>query len=406
MKGEPKAVMSGQAVVGPDGTLALGPYGCVRVAGLTLDQAQAVIEKQLSPHIANPRVSLHTLTSESSVTVHWRPAKGSGDRCVAQQDSPITIARASYQLPAPASETNKTLPDTTGPFFPPHGGAVESVPDTSHLPPTSPPPHLSNHPHFPGHPPAASPPPVPREGEMAALPPYVVGPPDILLVESTKGLKDVQPVKGPHLIRPDGTINVGIYGSVFVAGMTLDQVREAVSSLILARLDIKEIEEQIKGTKKTPLQYVMENTFVDVLAYNSKVYYVITDGGGYGEQVFPFPVTGNDTVLDAVGKIYGLPPVASKKHIWVARRTLDDDSHPKILPVDWCGITQRGFTATNYQLLPGDRVYVKSDWLRELDARLAKVLAPIERVFGAILLGSETVQSLRGRTGGGGGGTP
>ena len=29
-----------------------------------------------------------------------------------------------------------------------------------------------------------------------------------------------------------------------------------------------------------------------------------------------------------------------------------------MLPVDWCGIVQRGNTSTNYQLMPGDRVYV------------------------------------------------
>ena len=40
---------------------------------------------------------------------------------------------------------------------------------------------------------------------------------------------------------------------------------------------------------------------VDVIAYNSKNYYVITDGAGYGEQVYPFPVMGSETVLDAIG---------------------------------------------------------------------------------------------------------
>jgi hypothetical protein len=30
----------------------------------------------------------------------------------------------------------------------------------------------------------------------------------------------------------------------------------------------------------------------------------------------------------------------------------------QILPVDWNGITRAGNTRTNYQLLPGDRLYV------------------------------------------------
>ena len=31
------------------------------------------------------------------------------------------------------------------------------------------------------------------------------------------------------------------------------------------------------------------------------------------------PVTGSETVLDAISKVQGLPPVASQKRIWVAR---------------------------------------------------------------------------------------
>src|SRR5262249_49489986 len=53
--------------------------------------------------------------------------------------------------------------------------------------------------------------PVPRELRKVTLPPYVIEAPDILLVEAP-ALKD-QPVRGQHLVRPDGTINVGIYGS-------------------------------------------------------------------------------------------------------------------------------------------------------------------------------------------------
>src|SRR5262249_50111060 len=136
---------------------------------------------------------------------------------------------------------------------------------------------------------------------------------------------------------------------------------------------------------------------VDVLAYNSKVYYVITDGGGFGEQVYRLPGTGNETVLDALAQINGLPAVASKKHIWVARPCTAAPCGQMILPVDWKGITQGGVPQTNYQLFPGDRVYVKADALITIDSQLSKVLAPIERLFGVTLLGSETVNSIRGR---------
>jgi polysaccharide export outer membrane protein len=221
-----------------------------------------------------------------------------------------------------------------------------------------------------------------------ALPPYIIEAPDILLVETVVAPEKKQPVRGQHLVRPDGTINLGVYGSVRVAGLTLEQAKEAIANAIRPSL-LPDVAKEFKAS----------DVNVDVLAYNSKVYYIITDGGGYGEQVYRAPFTGNETVLDALALINGLPAVASKRHIWVARR-VPDGGHGgsgNILPVDWCSITQGGSAATNYQLLPGDRIYVRAEGLIHLDSKLAKILAPIERGLGITLLGSETVNSIKGR---------
>jgi polysaccharide export outer membrane protein len=226
---------------------------------------------------------------------------------------------------------------------------------------------------------------APREFAKQPLPPYVVEPPDILLVSLLPTLALTgAPVEGNHLVRPDGTIGIGVYGSVYVAGLTLDEVRDAVANQLHVRLD------------KTSVEDIKKGLVVDVSAYNSKVYYVITDGGGYGEQVYPIPVTGNETVLDAIGKINGLPAVSSMKRIWIARAT-PGCSHPDILPVDWCGITKRGYAATNYQVFPNDRIYVDSDKLIRTDSWLAKRLNPIDRIFGTVLLSSSTVNSIKNR---------
>jgi polysaccharide export outer membrane protein len=224
---------------------------------------------------------------------------------------------------------------------------------------------------------------APREFAKQPLPPYVVEPPDILLVTAgaTAALEN-RPVEGPHLVRPDGTIGLGVYGSVYVAGLTLEEARDAVA----AQLQLSSPKLKIEDIKKVVV--------VDVLAYNSKVYYVVTDGGGYGEQVYSFPITGNETVLDAISKINGLPAVASKKHIWIARAT-PGCTHPDILPVDWCGVVQNGFGGTNYQVFPNDRVYVASDKRIQVDSWLAKFLNPVDRVLGTVLLGSSTVNSIK-----------
>jgi protein involved in polysaccharide export with SLBB domain len=185
----------------------------------------------------------------------------------------------------------------------------------------------------------------------------------------------VQQIRGEHLVRPDGTIGLGSYGGVNVTGLTIPEAKAAIESYL----------GQFLLNPKISL---------DVAAFNSKVYYLITDGAGNGEQVIRFPVTGGETVLDALGQINGLSPVSSKK-IWVVRPSSADPNGGQVLPVDWAAITQRGATATNYQILPGDRIYVKAQSLITLDNYLAKFYAPIERTFGIILLGTSTVNSLK-----------
>lgn len=188
--------------------------------------------------------------------------------------------------------------------------------------------------------------------------------------------RGVQQVRGEHLVRPDGTISLGSYGCVYVTGLTIQQAKLAIERHLS--------------------QYLLDpEVSVDVFAYNSKAYYVIADGGGFGQQVYRFPITGNETVLDAIGRIGGLPVVSSKKHIWVARPSPANHCCDQVLPVDWNALTQGGSTGTNYQLFPGDRIYVKADPLIHLDNAIAKVVSPIERLFGVTLLGSATVNSFR-----------
>lgn len=193
-----------------------------------------------------------------------------------------------------------------------------------------------------------------------------------------------QQIAGEHLVRPDGTVSLGVYGSVQVAGMTLNEVKAIV-------------EEQLKRFIHEP------EVRVDVLAYNSKAFYVITDGGGFGERVVKLPCTGNETVLDAIAQIEGLSEVSSKK-MWIARPAPPGTTHSQVLPVDWEALAAGGLTATNYQVLPGDRIYIQADDLIALDNWVSKVTSPFERIFGFTLLGNGTIQSLKGKGNQGGGG--
>jgi len=243
-------------------------------------------------------------------------------------------------------------------------------------------------PHGPG--PHMDHPQVPRECDKRALPSYVIEPPDILLVQSTKSIPN-QPVQGQHLVRPDGKISLGIYGEVHVAGLTIEDARLAVFDVLRQRIsESTEVDGQVKKT------FQLRDISVDVLAYNSKWYYVITDGGGYGEQIQRFAFTGNETVLDALSQIQGLPPVASRHHIWLARPVCSPfGAKEKVLPIDYVGVTQCADNHTNYQVMPGDRVYVKAQKIITVDSTIAKFISPIERLLGVTLLASTTVNSFR-----------
>jgi polysaccharide export outer membrane protein len=181
-----------------------------------------------------------------------------------------------------------------------------------------------------------------------------------------------QQIAGEHLVGPDGTINLGTYGSVYVTGLTLDEAKAAIEKHLSKHLD-------------APL------VSVDVFAYNSKVYYVVTEGAGYGDNVGRFPVTGNETVLDAVAQINGLSRLSSKD-IWIARPAPSGVGCDQVLPVDIEAIMKGGSTATNYQLLPGDRVFIAQDQWVAFDSIIGKITAPFERIFGFALLGASTVQ--------------
>jgi polysaccharide export outer membrane protein len=185
-----------------------------------------------------------------------------------------------------------------------------------------------------------------------------------------------QQIAGQHLVGPDGTVTLGSYGSVMIVGMTIAEAKQAIEDHLADYFEAPEVA-------------------VNVFAYNSKLYYVVTQGAGLGDGVYRFPVTGNETVLDAISQINGLTGVSSKR-IWIARPGENSCGEDQILAVDWDAIAQRGEVDTNYQILPGDRVYVAQDRLIAFDTGIAKLTAPFERIFGFSLLGVSTVTRYSG----------
>lgn len=185
----------------------------------------------------------------------------------------------------------------------------------------------------------------------------------------------LQPIFGEHAINPDGHVNLGIYGRVYVAGLTLSEARAAIEKQLSQYLDNPQ-------------------AAVDVFSFNSKVYYVIQQNPLLGDNVASFGIKGNETVIDALSTVGGLSQVSNKK-VWIARPAPGNCDIYQVLPVDFEAITRQANTSTNYQLMPGDRVFIAQDRIVALDAVIQKVINPVERIVGFSFLGGQTVQLLQ-----------
>ncbi len=176
--------------------------------------------------------------------------------------------------------------------------------------------------------------PLPRELDKHPAPLYTVEPGDVLLVQPASLDAPVR-LPGDQPVLPDGTINLGRYGLLQVAGLTVDQIAAAVGPLV---------EAQTRGAGPITVRLV---------GRQSKVFYVLGEVNALGA----FPLAGRETVLDAIVAAGGLNERASRKNIILARPTKPGECRV-VLPICYQEIVQLGDTTTNYQLAAGDRIYV------------------------------------------------
>ena len=220
----------------------------------------------------------------------------------------------------------------------------------------------------------------PRELEMVSLPPYRIEPPDVIRIEVVKlvprqpyrvGQSDAlsikvlgtlkgQPIQGMYSVNDDGMVNLGgAYGMVRVEGFTIDEVEKAITLTLRTILNAPEVSVQLARSAVVeqfngPYQVGMDGVInlrrcgmvnvagktiaevreamqarlaqyfdspkvsVEIVQYNSDRYYVIVATARNGEVMLKFPITGNETVLDAVGRIPNLSNISTKT-MWLAR---------------------------------------------------------------------------------------
>jgi polysaccharide biosynthesis/export protein len=169
--------------------------------------------------------------------------------------------------------------------------------------------------------------------------PYVIEPPDIIDVQISSQLSgDWKTASRQYRVEPDGFIYLGRHGSVYVAGHTISEAQDAIQRMLRKRINDAEVT-------------------VDLFAINSKVYYIIRRQQNGTATVDEAPITGNETVLDAIARIGGLGS-SDAVEICVSRPAPNGTGAVENLAVEWSDIATGASDATNYTLLPSDRIII------------------------------------------------
>lgn len=177
---------------------------------------------------------------------------------------------------------------------------------------------------------------LPKELSETVLAQYFLEPGDIVLVEPAKFDSPVR-LPGDQPVQPDGSINLGQFGRINVVGQTIETVQA-------------EIQSRIQATQSDcgPIT-------VRLVDWQSKKFYVLGEVNSPGS----YQLDGDETVLDALVEAGGVTRSGNAHKIILSRPT-PDGSCRIVLPICYHQIVQLGDAGTNYQLLPGDRVFVPS----------------------------------------------
>jgi polysaccharide export outer membrane protein len=181
---------------------------------------------------------------------------------------------------------------------------------------------------------------LPRELAKNWIADYIVEPGDGLLIAPTDLDSKVR-LPADQTVLPDGSVDLGKYGKLIAAGKNTTQIETEIMEVV--RRKEKALKEEEIG-------------FIDVrlVSRQSKVYYVM------GEVTSPgkYPLQGSETILDGILTAGGLTDRSSWRDIILVRPTSDDPG--QVLRINYGDIVRLGAAATNYQLQPGDRIYIGS----------------------------------------------
>jgi polysaccharide export outer membrane protein len=153
---------------------------------------------------------------------------------------------------------------------------------------------------------------------------YIIGPEDVLDIQ-VWGSKDLNQTV---FVRPDGRLSLPLVGEIAVAGKTVQQLQDHLTSVY---------EKTVKGAVVT----------VIVKEIKSRPVYFI---GGFGKPGV-IQLTGDLTLLQAISVVGGVVPNADSEKGFLLRGD-------KRISIDFNRLVQRGDLSQNLKLEPGDSIVV------------------------------------------------
>lgn len=233
---------------------------------------------------------------------------------------------------------------------------------------------------------------MPRELATAPLPVYIIEIGDTILIEPVKFDATIR-LPGDQIVKPDGFISLGEFGRIYAHGKTVEQVEEESQAQVNEHLrldldrayqseraerlrverDSAEERDNLDSTDEGDLplkskaddeELVLLQRRIDaawlsnkisarLVNWDSKKIYVLGEVNSPGSFAF----TGNQTALDGIIEAGGMTSQANRHQIVVARPTTCDSCRI-VMKICYDQIVQLGDSSTNYQLQPGDRVFV------------------------------------------------
>jgi polysaccharide biosynthesis/export protein len=209
---------------------------------------------------------------------------------------------------------------------PPQGPPSQAKPPATQAPPSQAKPASAVQ----AKPPSVAPAPIVPAKTVVPPPDYIIGPDDVLQVLYWREKE----VSAEVVVRPDGMISLPLLNDVKAAGLTPEQLRQAVN----------------EAAKK----YFQEepSVTINIKAINSRKVFIT----GSVAKPGPYLLTAPTTVVQLIAMAGGLTEFANQKNISVMRT---ENGKPARYPFNYKDVSQGKNLRQNIELKPGDTVIVR-----------------------------------------------